>query len=96
MTGLVNFSVNASENGSGAPRINLQEGKPARAVNGSTREIMAGLARRRDDNAGAYFIVAPTSPQPGSILPIAAAGSDPIWVPADGRALANDLCRAFR
>lgn len=52
MTGLIDFSANASENETAAPPINWQEGMPANAVNNSARELMAALARWRADNSG--------------------------------------------
>jgi microcystin-dependent protein len=52
MTGLIDFSANAAENGTAAPPINFQEGMPANAVNNSSREMMAALARWRADNGG--------------------------------------------
>lgn len=52
MTGLIDFSIFAAENGAAAPPINWQEGMPANAVNNSAREMMAALACWRVDNGG--------------------------------------------
>ncbi|MFG7486289.1 phage tail protein [Methylorubrum rhodesianum] len=52
MTGLIDFSIFASENGAAAPPVNFQEGMPANAVNNSAREMMAALARWRGDDCG--------------------------------------------
>ncbi|MGG3814197.1 tail fiber protein [Methylorubrum rhodesianum] len=57
MTGLIDFSPNADENDSAAAPIFWPEGMPAKAVNNSSREEMAALARWRDDNAGALGAV---------------------------------------
>ncbi|MBA9067414.1 microcystin-dependent protein [Methylobacterium sp. RAS18] len=52
MTGLVDFSINAAENGTGAAPILWPEGMPAKSVNDSGRELMAALARWNGDNSG--------------------------------------------
>jgi|UPI00034679AD microcystin-dependent protein len=52
MTGLVDFSINAAENGTGAAPIYWPEGMPAKSVNDSGREMMAALARWHSDNVG--------------------------------------------
>jgi len=53
MTGLIDFSINATENGTAAAPALWTEGMPAKAVNDSAREVMAALARWRVDNSGA-------------------------------------------
>jgi microcystin-dependent protein len=52
MTGLIDFSIFASENNVAAAPVNWQEGMPANAVNNSAREMMAALARWHSDNNG--------------------------------------------
>lgn len=52
MTGLIDFSIFASENGAAAPPVNFQEGMPANAVNNSAREMMAALGRWHADDSG--------------------------------------------
>ncbi|MBK3406306.1 tail fiber protein [Methylorubrum populi] len=52
MTGLVDFSINAADNGTGAAPILWGEGMPANAVNNSAREEMAALARWHSDTNG--------------------------------------------
>lgn len=52
MTGLIDFSIFPAENGTAAPPINWPEGMPANAVNNSSREEMAALARWRGDDSG--------------------------------------------
>ncbi|MBI1690542.1 tail fiber protein [Methylorubrum sp. DB1722] len=52
MTGLIDFSIFASENNVAAAPVNWQEGMPANAVNNSAREMMAALARWRGDDSG--------------------------------------------
>ncbi|SFG64774.1 tail fiber protein [Methylobacterium gossipiicola] len=55
MTGLIDFSSDAASNDLAAPPILWIEGQPAKTVNNSMREVMAALARWRDDNAGALL-----------------------------------------
>lgn len=55
MTGLIDFSTDAASNDLAAPPILWIEGQPAKTVNNSMREVMAALARWRDDNAGALL-----------------------------------------
>lgn len=52
MTGLIDFSPDASSNDVAAAPIFFGEGQPAATVNNSARELMAALARWRDDNVG--------------------------------------------
>lgn len=52
MTGLIDFSIFASENNVAAAPVNWQEGMPANAVNNSAREMMAALARWHADDSG--------------------------------------------
>ena len=52
MTGLIDFSMFPTENGTGAAPILWSEGMPANAVNNSSREEMAALARWRADDSG--------------------------------------------
>lgn len=52
MTGLIDFSIVADENGTAAAPAYWPEGMPANAVNNSARELMAALARWRVDNCG--------------------------------------------
>ena len=52
MTGLIHFSPDAASNDVAAPPILFVEGQPAKTVNNSMREVMAALAKWRDDNAG--------------------------------------------
>ena len=52
MTGLVDFSIFAAENGTAAAPVLWSEGMPAKAVNDSAREMMAALARWRGDDSG--------------------------------------------
>lgn len=52
MTGLLDFSIFADENGTAAAPIYWPEGMPANAVNNSARELMAAIARWRVDNLG--------------------------------------------
>lgn len=52
MTGLIHFSTDAPSNDVAAPPIDWREGMPANGVNNSGREVMAALAKWRDDNAG--------------------------------------------
>lgn len=52
MTGLIDFSIFPTENGTAAAPINWPEGMPANAVNNSSREEMAALARWRGDDSG--------------------------------------------
>lgn len=57
MPGLNDFSTDAGSNDVAAPPIFFGEGQPAGTVNNSARELMAALARWRDDNAGAALAV---------------------------------------
>lgn len=57
MPGLNDFSTDAGSNDVAAPPIFFGEGQPAATVNNSMRELMAALARWRDDNAGAALAV---------------------------------------
>lgn len=52
MTGLIDFSINADENDTAAAPVFWPEGMAAKAVNNSSREEMAALARWRTDNVG--------------------------------------------
>jgi microcystin-dependent protein len=52
MTGLIDFSINADENDTAAAPVLWSEGMPAKAVNNSSREEMAALARWHADNSG--------------------------------------------
>lgn len=52
MTGLIDFSINAADNDTAAAPIYWPEGMPAHAVNNSSREEMAALARWHADNSG--------------------------------------------
>ncbi|MGV7034836.1 phage tail protein [Methylobacterium symbioticum] len=52
MTGLIDFSPDASSNDVAAAPIFFGEGQPAATINNSARELMAALARWRDDNVG--------------------------------------------
>jgi microcystin-dependent protein len=53
MSGLINWSTDASSNDTADPPTLWQEGQPAATVNNSARAMMAGLAKWRDDNSGA-------------------------------------------
>lgn len=52
MTGMIHFSTDAASNDVAAPPVDWREGMPAKGVNNSAREMMAAIARWRDDNAG--------------------------------------------
>lgn len=57
MTGLIDFSTDASSNDTAAAPILWQEGQPANTINNSARAMMAALACWRDDNTGALVAV---------------------------------------
>ena len=52
MSGLINWSIDPSSNDISDPPILWQEGQPAPTVNNSAREMMAAMAKWRDDNNG--------------------------------------------
>lgn len=56
MSGLVNWSTDASSNDVSDPPILWQEGQPASTVNNSAREMMAALARWHTDAAGCFNV----------------------------------------
>lgn len=52
MSGLINWSTDPSSNDIADPPILWQEGQPAPTVNNSAREMMAAMAKWRDDTNG--------------------------------------------